>query len=174
MHKWTKRGIVAAIVTVVAVLSLSLSAFAAHTPSSTATMASGPGYGMPVGGRGNPAMRNWGGPQNSLVAVAANVLSMKQSDLVAELQSKTLTQVTQEKGVATDTIVNAFLAPRIAAIQSALQNGSLTQAEADQMIATMKAHVTEQLNAPWSSYGPAMGSDVPAGMFAGGRWGRGQ
>ncbi len=173
MNKWAKRGIVAAMVTVVAVLSLSLSAFAAHTPSSS-TVASGQGYGMQVAGRGNPALNNWGGPQNSLVAVAANVLGMQQADLVVELQSKTLAQVAQEKGVATDTIVNAFLAPRIAAMQSAVQNGSLTQAQADQMIATMKEHVTDQLNMTWSSYGPGMSSDMPMGGGFGGRWARGQ
>ena len=170
MNTWLKRGIVAATLAVVAVLSLSMSTFAKSVTPQSPTPPYGQGYGMKIG-MGYADSSNWGGPQNSLVAVAANVLGMNQTDLVAELNDKTIAQVAQEKGVATDTIVDAFLAPRVAAIQSAVEEGRLTQAQADQMLATMKAHVTERLSAAWTPLGPGTGSCVPAGAFFGGRWG---
>jgi len=171
MNMWLKRGIVAAIVAIVAVLSLSISAFAQGPTSQRTAPAYGQGYGMKIG-MGYASNSTWAGPQNSLVAVAANVLGMNQTDLVAELSDKTIAQVAQEKGVATDKIVDAFLAPRVAALQSAVEEGSLTQAQADQMLATMKAHVTEQLSEAWTPNGPGTGSGTPAGEFCGGHRGR--
>lgn len=163
MNTWLKRGIVAVTLAVVVVLSLSLSAFAkSATPQSLAS----------AYGQGYADSSKWSGPQNSLVAVAANVLGMNRADLVAELNDKTIAQVAQEKGVATDKIVDAFLAPRVAELQSAVEAGRLTQAQADQLLATMKAHITAQLSATWTPRGPGMGSGVPAGAFFGGRWGR--
>ncbi len=168
MNTWLKRGIVAAILVGVAVLSLSLSAFAKSTTPQRPAPAYGQGYGMKIG-MGYASSTNWAGPQNSLVAIAANVLGMNQTDLIAELDNKTIAQVAQEKGIATDKIVDAFLAPRIAALQSAVEEGRLTQAQADQMLVTMKAHVTEQLSTAWTPRGPGMDRGVPAGPFFGGR-----
>lgn len=157
MNRWMKRGSVAAIVAIAATIILSLSAFAkGPSPQSQAT-AYGPGYGMGAG-MGSADNSAWAGPQNSLVAVAASMLGMKQADLVAELSSKTIAQVAQEKGVSTDKIVDAFLAPRVAALKSAVEAGRLTQAQADQMLATMKAHVTEQLSEAWTPAGPGTGN----------------
>lgn len=164
MNRWMKRGSVAAILAIAALLVLSLSAFAkGPTPQGPAY---GQGYGMAVG-MNSAENGSWAGPQHSLVAVTASILGMNQADLVAELQSKTIAQVAQEKGVATDTIVNAFLAPRVEALTSAVEARRLTQAQADQMLATMKTHVTEQLNEVWTPAGPGAGSGVPAGRHGG-------
>ncbi len=171
MNRWMKRGIVAATLALVAVLALSFSAFAKGPAPQRTAPAYGQGYGMKIG-MGYASDSTWAGSQNSLVAVTASVLGMNQADLVAELSDKTIAQVAQEKGVATNKIVDAFLAPRIAALQSAVEGGRLTQAQADQMLATMKTHVTEQLSEAWTPLGPGTGSGVPAGMFFGGRWGR--
>jgi hypothetical protein len=159
MNTWLKRGIVAAVLVGVAVLSLSLSAFAKSTTLQSSVSAYRQGYGMKIG-MGYASSTNWAGPQHSLVAIAANVLGMKQTDLVAQLNGKTIAQVAQEKGIATDKIVDAFLAPRIAALQSAVEGGRLTQAQADQMLVTMKAHVTEQLSTAWTPRRPGMGRGV--------------
>jgi len=167
MNKWMKRGIVAAILPIAAMLVLSLSAFAIGPTPPNSVSAYGQGYGMKIGmGYANDS--SWAGPQNSLVAVAAHVLGMSQSDLVAELSDKTIAQVAQEKGVALDKIVDAFLAPRVTALQSAVEDGRLTQAQADQMLAIMKTHVTEQLSEAWTPQGSGTGSGVPAGSFSGG------
>ena len=100
-----------------------------------------------------------GGPQQSLVAVAAEKLGMSQTDLIAQLQSgKTIAQVAGEKNVALDTIVNAFVATRQARIAQAVATGRMTQAQVDTMLATMRAHVTARLSQPWSPQAQGMGA----------------
>lgn len=118
--------------------------------TATAVSAQGP-YG--------PGMRGgFGGPQNSLVAVAAKVLGLEQSALVAELNSgKTIADVAKEKGVSLDTIVDAFVAARADALKNAVASGRLTQTQADAMLAQMRANVTAQLNAKFQPRGYGMG-----------------
>lgn len=114
---------------------------------------SGPGMGR-RGGMGG----QMGGPQQSLVAIAAQQLGIDQADLIAQLQGgKTIAQVAGEQSVPIDTIVNAFVATRQARMAQAVANGRMTQAEADAMLATMRANVTAQLSQPWSPQGPGMG-----------------
>ena len=87
------------LLTIVGVLAILVAALPAG-----AAFAQGPsGQNPPLGlGRGN-----WGGPDNSLVAVAAKVLGMEQTALVAELNTgKTIADVAQAKGVALDKIVD--------------------------------------------------------------------
>ena len=134
----------------------------------------GPGqaHGRMIGG-GTPGARNgmgqrggmggmrgqMGGPQQSLVAVAAHTLGITQADLIAQLQGgKTIAQVASEKNVALDTIVNAFVATRQARMAQAVADGRMTQAQADAMLATMRANVTARLSQPWSPQGPGMGA----------------
>jgi hypothetical protein len=157
-----------------------------------AVFAQGPdtGYGrgsmMPVGdgpgyGRGN------GGPQQSLVAVAAETLGMSQADLVAELRGgKTIAQVATEKNVAPDAIADAFVATRMARLEAAVAAGRLTPAEAETRLATMRTTVAARLNAPWSPQGNGPGTgfvdqdgdgicdNAPAGQPRGGHMGGGR
>lgn len=99
------------------------------------------------------------GPQYSLVAIAAEQLAMSQTDLVAALQSgKTVAQVAAEQKVDTSTIVDAFIAPRADLLNQRFADGQLTQAQADTMLAVIKAHVTEQLNQPWTEWARGMGA----------------
>jgi hypothetical protein len=99
------------------------------------------------------------GQQYSLVAVAADQLNMGQTDLVAELQSgKTVAQVATEKQVDTSKIVDAFIAPRAESLNQRVADGQLTQAQADAMLAAMQAHVTEQLNEPWTQWTGSTGA----------------
>ncbi len=116
-----------------------------------AAFAQGPsGDHPPLGlGRGN-----WGGPDNSLVAVTAKVLGMEQTALVAELNTgSTIAQVAQTKGVALDKIVTAFVQPHVDWLTQAVKDGEITQAQADQYIATMKANITAKLSAPFTPRG---------------------
>jgi hypothetical protein len=120
-----------------------------------------PGVGNGMGMRGGMGgMRGqMGGPQQSLVAVAANTLGMSQADLIAQLQGgKTIAQVAGEKNVALDTIVNAFVATRQTRMAQAVDAGRMTQAQADAMLATMRANVTTRLSQAWSPQGPGMGA----------------
>jgi hypothetical protein len=124
------------------------------------------GGGMPgaenrMGQRGDMGgMRGqMGGPQQSLIAVAADRLGMPQADLIAQLQSgKTIAQVAGEKNVALDTIVNAFVATRQARMAQAVAAGRMTQAQVDAMLATMRVNVTARLSQPWSPQGPGAGT----------------
>ncbi len=138
------------LLTIVGVLAILVAALPAG-----AAFAQGPsGQNPPLGlGRGN-----WGGPDNSLVAVAAKVLGMEQTALVAELNTgKTIAQVAQAKGVALDKIVTAFVQPHIDWLTQAVKDGKITQAQADQYIATMKANITAKLSAPFTPRGNGNG-----------------
>lgn len=132
----------------------------AQTPGPT-PQGRGPRTGqMPAMGAG----LRMGGPQASLVSVAANTLGMTQVDLVAQLQAnKTIADVAAEKNVAPAAIVDAFVAPRVTQLNAAVAAGTITQAQADAMIAAMRANVTAQLSQPWTARGP--GNGTPRGDF---------
>ena len=120
-----------------------------------------PGAGNGSGRRGGMGGMGGqtGGPQQSLVAVAAQQLGITQADLVTQLQGgKTIAQVASEKNVPLDTIVNAFGATRQARMVQAVAAGRMTQAEADAMLATLRANVTARLSQPWSPQGPGAGA----------------
>ena len=119
----------------------------------------GPGYGLAVKGA-------WAGPEQSLVAVAAETLDMEQADVVAELQSgKTLAEVAEANTVDVQDLVDAFLAPRAEFIAQAVADGKITQADADAMQARMQAMVTAKTAQPWEPNGN--GSCDGTGMGSG-------
>ncbi len=156
MNKWFKVGTVAMVLAAVSLLVVSTSAFA-QTPA---------GGGPGGGGRGMGG--GMGGPQNSLVAIAAQVLGLDQTDLVATLNSgKTIADVAKEKGVALDKIVDAFVAARKPALDQAVTNGRMTQAQADAMLATMRTNVTTQLSAKFQPRGYGDGTGVCTGLGTG-------
>lgn len=106
------------------------------------------------------------GPQYSLVAVAADQLNMSRTDLVAELQAgKTVAQVAAEKKVDTSKIVDAFIALRAELLNQRVADGQFTQAQVDAMLVAMRAHVTTQLNEPWTGW--ARGAGIASGIGAG-------
>ncbi len=166
------------LLTIVGMLAILVAALPAD-----AALAQGPsGQNPPLGlGRGN-----WGGPDNSLVAVAAKVLGMEQTALVAELNTgKTIADVATAKGVALDKIVTAFVQPQVDWLNQAVADGKITQAQADQYIATMKANITARLSAPFTPRGTGNGQgfvdangdgvcDVGGRTLQGGQGQRGQ
>lgn len=96
-----------------------------------------------------------GGPENSLISVAAEQLGMTNQELLTALQSgKTVADVAAEKDVALETIVEAFIAPRVERLQALVDNGQLTQEQADSQIELMRTNVTVRLNEAWSTQGP--------------------
>src|SRR5512142_467185 len=134
--KWTRFGMVAVAV------------FVSLLVLGSVASAQGPQTGGPGG---------WGGPQNSLVAVAAKVLGVDQPTLVSTLNSgKTIADVAKDKGIALDKIVDAFLAPRVEYLKSAVTAGRFTQAQVDAWLATMKTNVTAQLNTKFTPRGYGM------------------
>jgi hypothetical protein len=126
---------------------------------------SGPIIGAHIGANdttpmGPPAGRQaamagvMGGPQFSLVAVAAAQMQLEHTALVAELRSgKTIAQVASEHNVATATIVDAFVAAHAELLKAQVADGRLTQAQADALLAQARTHATEQISEPWSQWG---------------------
>jgi hypothetical protein len=124
-----------------------------------AVLAQGPGGGIGPGAAGPGYGRGMGGPQQSLVAVAADKLGMTQAQLVAELQGgKTIAQVAAERNVAPATIVDAFVATRQARLDAAVGAGRMTREQADARLATMRANVAARLSQPWSPQGNGPGT----------------
>jgi hypothetical protein len=122
----------------------------------------GPGNGQRMGNAASPAFGmgpRWGGSSGSLITVAAEQLGLTPTELVAELQSgKTIAQVAEEKGVAVETIVEAFVALRAERLAELVANGQLTQEQADAMLAAMRANVTARLSEAWTPRGPGQGT----------------
>jgi len=130
----------------------------------------GPGYGLAVKGA-------WAGPEQSLVAVAAETFDMEQADLVAELQSgTTLAEVAEVNNVDVQDLVDAFLAPRVEFIAQAIADDKITQADADAMQARMQAMVTAKTTQPWdpNGNGNCDGTGTGSGQQMRGRQAQGQ
>lgn len=137
----------------------------------------GPHQGGPAG-RGGGGMGPMGGSQDSLVAVAAETLGMEQADLVAQLQAGTT--IAQLAGDKTATIVDAFVASRSERFAAMVEAGRLTQAQADQQLATVRANATARVEAVWTAGGSGQGmgfvdenGDGVCDHAAGGMAGRG-
>ena len=149
--KWTKYGFLAAAF----LIGLLVVASAAS--------AQGPGQGPQPndparGPRGMYGMGAFGGPEHSLVAVAAEVLGMDQPALVTALNGgKTIADVAKDKGVALDKIVDTFVSQRAEMLKGAVAAGRLTQVQADAWLATMKTNVTARLNQKFTPGGYGMG-----------------
>ena len=102
----------------------------------------------------------WGGSTGSLITVAAQELGLTPAELIAELQSgKTIAQVAEEKSVAIETIVEAFVALRAERLAELVANGQMTQEQVDAMLAAVRANVTARLSEAWTARGPGQGTD---------------
>jgi hypothetical protein len=124
----------------------------------------GGGRGMMMGGRGM-----MGGPENSLIAVMAQQLDMTVAELLTELQAdttKTLSQVAYEHNVDLTTIIDAFIALRAERLQQWVDNGQLTQAQADEFLTQMRSMATQHATQPWSEHqrGPGYTDENGDGM----------
>ncbi len=107
----------------------------------------GTGYGLATRGA-------WGGPDSSLTAVAADVIGIEQTDLVAQLTAgATIADVAADNNVALQEIVDAYVQPRTDTLDAAVAAGRITQDQADLMLAQMEAQVTVQLSQAWEANG---------------------
>src|SRR5262249_42414647 len=93
-------------------------------------------------GRAKHDHRGPGGKGHDLDA-AAQALGMSTDDLLAQLKTgKSVAQVAGDKGVDVNKVIDAIVNATSAEIDAAVAAGKLTQAEADQHKADLKAHVT--------------------------------
>jgi len=98
-----------------------------------------------------------------------NLLGMSQEEIYTERSAgKTLSDLAAEKGITDQQLIDAMLAGRTEAINQAVTDGSITQAQADWMQEAMKTMAPLMITKPFGPGG--MG-----GMRGGGhgRWGGG-
>ena len=95
----------------------------------------------------------WGLPRmpglrgESLFAVAAEQLGMSESDLMDALQEgKSIADVAAEKGVDPQTIADAYLAQVQEKLAEAVEDGEITQKQADTMLENAAERVTDRLD----------------------------
>ncbi|HET9322833.1 MAG TPA: hypothetical protein VFO03_03075 [Gaiellaceae bacterium] len=78
---------------------------------------------------------------------AASYLGMTESALRTQLESgKTLAQVAKAKGKSVDGLVDALMADKKQAVDQAVKNGDLTQAEANKILAELRSRITDLVN----------------------------
>ncbi|HQI87379.1 MAG TPA: hypothetical protein PKV20_22655, partial [Anaerolineae bacterium] len=93
-------------------------------------------------------------------------------DVIAALQGgQSFADIATGAGVTLETIADVAVAQRAEALKQAVAEGRFTQEQADTMLASMKEHLLEQLNAEWTAGG--MGNPSGGQGMRGGRGGRG-
>jgi hypothetical protein len=105
------------------------------------------GRGGRWGGRGGMMGGLMGrGSESSLVGVVAKALNMTVTDVQAEVSAgKTLKQVIEAHQGNASAIVDSYIATRKVTLDEQVKAGRLTQAQADQMLATMRTQVMAHL-----------------------------
>ncbi len=121
-------------------------------------------------GRGKGFMRRGDGflgrRGDSPINAAAEALDMTVSDLMAEIQGgKSIADVATEKGVDLQVIIDAYLKQVGETLDQAVQDGRITQDQADLMLEQAGKRVPEMLNNTWEGRGPGR---FPPGGFPGG------
>ena len=104
----------------------------------------------PYGNTGAQGIGNGGmlGYQGALPPLLAETLGMPVADLLAATNAgQTIAQIAEAQGVALADVAAAMVAPRAAQLAQAVEAGTLTREQADEMLATMTAHMLENLTA---------------------------
>lgn len=86
----------------------------------------------------------------SLIDVTAEQLDMNRFDIIDALRDgSTIADLAEERGVSTDTIVDAALAEWQPWLDDAVEAGRLTQEQADTRLETMRERLTDKINGEW-------------------------
>lgn len=115
----------------------------------------GPGPGMGMGMGHGPGM---GGPRHDLED-AASYLGITPAALLTQLEAgKTLAQVADAtSGKSAAGLIDALVADETTTIKAAVTAGTLTQAQADELLANLKAHETAEVNGTFDHHGGGPG-----------------
>ena len=140
------------------------------TPTSTTTTPTAPdcsgtgiaGDQLGRGGHGGP-----GGLDADDLTAAATALGMTEADLTTALTGgKSAAAVAADKGVDVQKVIDAIVAADTAEITAAVKAGTMTQAQADQRLANLTAHVTDEVNGVAGGPGGKGGHGGPGGLDA--------
>lgn len=100
-------------------------------------------YGNARQGAGTGGMHGYRGTMPDLLAEA---LGLTVEDLFAAVNAgQTIAQIAEAQGVELADVANALVAPRAEWLDQAVAEGTLTREQADEMLATMTAHMLENL-----------------------------
>lgn len=174
-NKWFKMIGAAVVVGALGVVAFGAVAFAQDptpTPNSTnptqpSQKAPGAWFGFGHGMRGFGMHDGFGkggghgfdnpGAQNSLFTVAAKALGITSAELLTQLQQgKSIADLAKEKNVDPAKIISDALAAHQTALQTAVTNKQITQAQADAMLALHKANLEAKMTYKFdaSSFAP--------------------
>jgi len=110
-----------------------------------------------------PHMGFMGHGETSLVGIAAEKLDMSVEDLFAELKDdKSIADVAEDKGVDPQQIIDTYLAELGETLKQAVEDGKLTQNQADWMLEQATENAPDQLDNTWEGRFP--GGKRPGGM----------
>lgn len=161
---WKRMTLVASVTALSALMVFAGAAFA---------MGNGPGNGQNAGGFygdtqpgtafGNGATDTsygigvrgaWAGGAGSLVQVAADVIGIERTDLVAELsEGISISDAAASHSVDVQDIVDAYVATRSDFLAQAVDAGRMTQEQADLMLAEMADNIQVDLDEAWTAQG---------------------
>ena len=135
----------------------------------------GPGWGCGGWDYGYGAQTNFDYSQIPMWKTLTDKLGMNANDLVKELQGgKSVADVASDKDVSEQSLIDALMAPRIDALNQRVQNGYLTQAQADSIQQAETARVKYMLeqrdfagNYGWGGYGVGPGMTGAHGHASG-------
>jgi hypothetical protein len=99
-----------------------------------------------------------------VIGAAASYLGMTQDQLLAQLRSgKSLADVAKAQGKTVSGLEDAITASGQAQLDQAVKAGTLTQAEADQIMSELKSHLDDLVNGTFQ--GPPSTAPVPGPAF---------
>ena len=160
MKKFVVVGSIAVLVAVIGVAMLGGAVAFAQGPTGNTSPMFGRSLGLGMGG--------FGGPDSSLVAVAAKVLGIDQTALIAELNAgKTIADVAKAKNIAVDKIVTAFVDARAKVLKAAVDAKRITQAQADATLAAIKTHAQTDVTSKYTPHTNGAGRGQGRGMGQG-------
>lgn len=158
-----RRGTTIALVSgaLVAGLALGTVGIAFAAPSRTTTGTAG------IGARIGAVCRQAGG---TIADIVAKATGRSATDVYADRAAgKSFADIAAAKGVSADELTTDVLDARKAALDAAVKAGTITQAQADTMLANMKANVSSRITstAPGTCTGAGPGNGAGAGRGAG-------
>lgn len=81
------------------------------------------------------------------ISALADILDMEKSDLLSELRDeKTIIEVAQEKGIDTNTLIDAYIDDLAQNLEEAVSDGDITQKYADSILIDAEENAEEMLN----------------------------
>ena len=97
----------------------------------------------PMGPMGGPGFHH----EMRGLSAAADYLGLEESELLTKLQNgKTLAQVAKDQGKSVDGLIQAMVADAKKHLDQAVQDGHLTQSQANQFLSDIKQHITALVN----------------------------